>query len=247
MRIIAVLRAAETWQDQVAREVSLAFSRHSLIETDDAAERTDIIDALIADMSEVDLHRFQRTVRFVARHALDGTVASVSVLDNKELLLRLRNPQLRLLVPTGHALLVDLLTEFGAGEHPKLSLTHCEIRERGGGHNDGFLFAEWKAGTRGLFSFLYGNRNRRLYFLGITLLFIVGLSLEVILTLNQNTSPLAQLGQRLGAPMLVSSSVLMLERLAQWLNERSPSLRWTPTPPREIRSPLLGSFEPMGD
>ena len=245
MRIIAVLGPSKGWEADALKEVSSAFSRHSLIETTDAVESANIIDQLVADMSEADLHRFQRTVRLVARHALDGTVASLSVLDNGELLLRLRNALLRQLVPNGHALLSDLLGRFGGGKHPQLSLTHCEVRERGGGHNEGFLFAEWRAGTSGFFRFIYAQK--RMYFLGITLLFIFGLSLEVVLTLKHFDTAWADLGQRLGAPMLVSSSVLMLERLAQWLNQRSPCLKWTPIRRRELAGPLQGSFEPTAD
>ena len=242
MRIIALLRPFEGWETDAFEEVKRAFSRHSLIETIDAAESSGIIDALVADMSEVDLDRFRRTVRFVARHALDGTVASVSVLDNHQLLLRLRNPLLHQLVPNGDTLLNDLLSKFGSGENPKLSLTHCEVRERGGRGHEGFLFAEWSSGNPNFLRFIYGHK--RAYFLGITALFLTGLSLEVVLTLAQTDTPWAQLGQRLGAPMLVSSTVLILERLAQWIDQRSPSLRWTPTRRHGLVDPLYGSFDP---
>ena len=60
---------------------------------------------------------------------------------------------------------------------------------------------------------------------------------EVVLTLGNLTGKLADLGLRLGAPMLVSSAVVILERLAQWLNQRAPSLRWSPTPSRDTSTP----------
>lgn len=238
MRIIAVFRA-EGWGDGAVDRFREAFSRHSLIESGDPIESRDIIAALTTDMPESALYRFQQTVRFVARHAVGETVASLSVLSNGDLLVRLRNPQLHQLMPDGHVLISDLLSESDTTSERRLHLTHCEVRERGGGHSEGFLFGEWRGGGPGLLPFIYGHRKS--YFVWISLLFCVGLGLEVSLAFLKSTHPLAELGRRLGAPMLVSSSVLIMERIALWFDQRTPSLRWTPIRRSERTNPLDGT------
>ena len=239
MRIVAALRIEDPAHQKPAFEhVRKAFRENNLIECDDPIEQSDNLEYLIKDMDPNIRSRFQRTVRVVARHAVDDTVASISILNETHINIRIRNPQLNKLLPRGHVLLQEILDEkrqdlLGL----RINLADCEVREHG--HHDGFIFGSWAGGKENFIEFLYSDTNqKKIFHLCITVVFIFGLFLEAFFTLFEPRGPLSELGLRLGAPMLVSTSVLLLERWAGWLNERSARLHWSPVRSTDGNGPL---------
>lgn len=221
-----------TYRPQAAEEgfarLRECLAEHSLLPVSEAVQRRRVIEQLVEDMSEEDERRFQLTVREVYQDPIGGTVGAISALSADYLLLRLRHLTLHLLMPSGHALISDIADKHGSGDDAKLPMKACEVRERG--RTEGFLHGTWRGGERSYFKFLFAQR--RAWF--IAALFAIGLFLEVTLTFVATTTQVGQLFLRLGAPMLVSSLVLLLERLAQWRDQREPRLYWDTTRPQEV-------------
>ncbi len=238
MRILAQFRAEDGFQ-QGLDELRQFFAEHSLLPVEDPEENVQVVKQLVEDMSEQDRHRFQRTVRHVAMDPIGGTVLSVSELPERHLLIRLRHSTLQSLMPCGHSLIDDVLRAHGPQGSEKFELHACEVRERG--NHEGFLQGSWVGGESNFLRFL--TAQRRAWF--IIALFIAGLVLEIVFSLWQTTSDGGQLMLRLGAPMLVSSLVLILERLAQWRDQRDPRLRWTTNTGRHQIDPF--AISPNGD
>jgi hypothetical protein len=242
MRILAIVQCTNGHNlDEALDAAREAFTKNQILNASDPIERREAIDELIHDMKEADRYRFQKTVRYVARHLTEGTVASIGVEDDGYVVVRLRNHHLQVLVRTGHAILTDLLQGATSPSSPldssRLALRCCEIRENG--HDVGFIFGQWAVGELSALRFLFSQRTT--FFKAIAVLFVVGLTLEVALSLGPWKGQLVDLGLRLGAPMLVSSTVLILERWAQWSSEKHASLRWMSTPPHDGFDPFKGS------
>lgn len=221
MRIIAIVRAPDSAEAglQALKEL---FADHSLLPVPHPVEQKSVTDVLIQDMSPDDLHRFRRTVRHIAHDPNGGTAASISILPERFLLIRLRNVTLQKLVPGGHALIESIMKARGP-ETSGFELYSCEVRERG--HGEGFLYGTWQGGESRFLRFLFGERRGRL----IGGVFAVGALIEIALTFVPS-SAVVDLLLRLGAPMLVSGLVLILERLAQWRDQLIPHLQWSTVP-----------------
>jgi hypothetical protein len=221
MRIIAMVRAPDS-DEHGLEALQRLLADHSLLPVPKGVEQTSITNLLIQDMSPDDLHRFRRTVRHLAHDPNGGTAASVSVLADRYLVLRLRNTTLQRLVPGGHALIEDIMREeFDEGGG--FELHSCEVRERG--HGEGFLYGTWRGGEPRFLRFLFGERRGRL----IGGVFAIGAIIETALTFVSSTA-VVDLLLRLGAPMLVSGLVLILERVAQWRDQLIPHLQWSTVP-----------------
>ncbi|HVW45413.1 MAG TPA: hypothetical protein VHA76_00045 [Solirubrobacterales bacterium] len=231
MRILALIR---TDFDEVTAlgQLRQIFAENSFLPVDDPNETKGVLDSLLTDMSADDRHRFLRTLRHLAQEPNGGTVASISLLPEGHVLLRLRNSTLQKLVPGGHRLLETLMKEHGPKGSDELDLRRCEVRERG--NREAFLYGYWRGGEASFARFLFAQR--RAYF--IVLLFSLGLMLEILFSFVDSTTSGGQLGLRLGAPMLVSSLVLILERLAQWRDQRTPRLRWSTFPNHDQNDPF---------
>jgi hypothetical protein len=225
MRIIAHLHYKSSSSESALGALRAAYDRQGLIECHDASERRLVMDQLIQDMSAADRDGFNRTVRSVYKHAIEGTVAAINE-NGGHIVLRLRNPRLTKLLPSGEALLHDVLGRAIAEGDVPLNFVGCEVREHG--RDEGFLFGAWASGAPSFWRYMYAQRP--VFQISITLLFIIGLVLEVGLTLWDPGGAMAELGQRLGAPMLVSSSVLILERWGNWLVDRRKRLKWSFVP-----------------
>lgn len=229
MRIIAVFRVPNgPARDGAYEEILEQIRIKGLLECRDAMEKRHVIEHLVHDMSENVRDRFRATVQAVYKHVLDATLASISVIGDDHIILRLRNPHLNELMPLGHSLIQDILSSSSNRMGSGVELLSCQVRERG--NDKGFLFGSWSSGQANIIKHLW-ERNR-FFNSCIVFVFVFGLTLEVLLTLWPQQTRWAELGLRLGAPMLVSSTVLLLERWANWLSLRHPRLRWYPIQPQ---------------
>lgn len=213
-------------------EVKRIFALNSFLPVEDSGEGNHVLESLREDMSENDRHRFRRTLRHLAQEPNGGTVASISVLPEGHLLIRLRNVTLQKLVPGGHHLIEAIMDTHGPKGTGQLEMRKCEVRERG--NSEAFLFGYWRDGEKSFGRFLFAQR--RAFF--IVFLLAIGLGFEVLFSFVATTSSAGQLGLRLGAPMLVSSLVLILERLAQWRDQLRPRLQWSTFPNHDARNPF---------
>jgi hypothetical protein len=228
VRVIVDVRVPEDedWPARVEAVFRSTLAEFGLIAPADASDAMEIISAITADMSEQDLSNFKCSVRYVARQ-FGGPVASVNVLRQGYVRLRLRGYDFGDLHSMGQGIVVTLMKRHGPGTSGDWQLARCEIRERGGGK--GFLFAAWLPGVQRFGRYFFTER-RAVFIAG---LFGLGVMLEIALSFAVGGSGQWQeLGLRLGAPMLVSSAVLVLERYAQWLDQRSFRLVWSPHPRR---------------
>lgn len=217
---------------QSLEELKRIFALNSFLPVEDSSESNMVLESLREDMSGEDLHRFRRTVRHLAQEPNGGTVASISVLPEGHLLIRLRNSTLQRLVPGGHHLIEAIMEEHGPRGSGQFEMQRCEIRERG--NNEAFLYGYWRDGETSFARFLF--TQRRAFF--IVFLFALGLALEIFFSFVATSSSAGELALRLGAPMLVSSLVLILERLAQWRDQLTPRLRWSTFPNHDTRNPF---------
>jgi hypothetical protein len=231
MRILALIRT-EFEENAALNELKGIFAENSFLPVEDPKESRTVLESLLEDMSADDRHRFQRTLRYLAQEPNGGTIASISILPEGHMLLRLRNSTLQKLVPGGHHLIEALMRQHGPKGSGELELRRCEIRERG--NHEAFLYGYWRGGEASFSRFLFAQR--RAYF--IVILFSLGLMLEVLFSFVGANTNGGQLGLRLGAPMLVSSLVLILERLAQWKDQRSQRLQWSTFPNHDQSNPF---------
>jgi len=231
VRILALFRGEAPGSENL-EELKRIFALNAFLPIEDVAESNIVLKSLREDMSEEDVHRFRRTLQHLAQEPNGGTVASISVLPEGHLLIRLRNSTLQKLVPGGHHLIEAIMRIHGPNGSDLLEMKRCEIRERA--NNEAFLYGYWRGGERSFARFLFAQRRA----LFITILFVIGLILEVMFSFFSTASSGAQLALRLGAPMLVSSLVLILERLAQWRDQLTPRLQWSTFPNRESRDPF---------
>lgn len=230
-----MLRSTEEFELSALDALKSQLANFGLISVDDPIDQREVLDELVHDMSEEDRRRFRRTVRHLAKDPSGGTVASISELPSRYFVVRLRNATLQKLVPVGHALLEAVMAEHGPHGTRDFSLQNCEVRERG--TNEGFIYGSWEGGERSFFRFLFSQRRASF----IAGLFLIGLALEVSLSFALQTSQWVQLGLRLGAPMLVSSLVLILERRAQFRDQVKPRLRWTTARGTAFEDPFRAS------
>jgi hypothetical protein len=220
MRILAQFRSASRF-DAAMDELRIAFAEHGVLPVGHPVERVAVVEQLVEDMSEADRHRFQRTVRYVGQDPIGGLVATISELPEQDLLVRLRHVTLRDLVPPGHRIIASIMQTHGPKGTDNFKLQACELRERGTHH--GFLYAAWEGGETRFLRFLFSQRRAQF----VTTFLLVGLFLEVFFSFVASTSEVGSLALRIGAPMMVSSLVLILERRAQWRDQREPQLRWS--------------------
>lgn len=228
MRVIVDFRMPEdeTWQERGEEVLRTALANFAILRPANPSDSVRVMDQMTADMKADDLVNFKRSVRYVAAQ-FSGPVASVSVLRQGYLRLRLRGYDFGDLHGIGQGLVTHVMQKYGPGTDFNWQLARCEIRERGGGK--GFLYGAWLPGYRSYWRFLF--RERRAFF--IVALFVFGLALELALTFLPSyalPTDWNDLGLRLGAPMLVSSAVLLLEKWAQWLDQRTYRLVWSPRP-----------------
>jgi hypothetical protein len=231
VRVIADFRLPEDgdedWRGAGQKHLETALAEHGLISPADDSDGLAVMEQLTTDMSSQDLANFKLSVRYLARK-FGGPVASISVLRNGYVRLRVRSSKFESLFETAHGVVTTVMERH---EADGWELRRCEIRERGG--EDGFLFGDWAPGVRQFWRYLFNERLATF----IVTLFGVGLLIEASLSFvhPSASAPGALAGTtellvRLGAPMLISSTVLILERYAQFLDQRRSRLLWSARP-----------------
>ena len=231
MRIVIDFRVPSDgdWRTSGQRALQSALADYGVIAPADPSDSRRIMELITADMSEEDLSNFKLSVRYVARQ-FAGPVGAVNVLRDGYLRLRLRSNEFEGLFSAGQGIVTAIMDKYGPETPHQWELKRCEIRERGGGR--GFLYGAWVPGVRRFSTYLFSER-RGSFIVG---LFVLGLMLEAILSymavdhLSIGAAGTIGLGLRLGAPMLISSTVLMLERYAQWRDQRGHRLLWAARP-----------------